>query len=148
MAADVSISGGCGPHHDLGHRADSANCRIKPIRYFSFKTIKILDKDDRAKPLRGRPVFGTAVDCRQHDYDRRECEFQSHKFIKALIVCNINAEIGWIPVNYHRRERGQYRKIMHSAVVNTVTELVWRVSHEAVARYGSLLEGIRNVQIL
>jgi len=38
-------------------------------------------------------------------------------------------------VTYHRREGAQYRKIMHFGVVNTVTELVRRVSHEVVENW-------------
>ena len=51
----------------------------------------------------------------------------------AVIFRIVDADSGRILwVTYHRREGGQYRKIMHFGVVNTVTELVRRVSHEIV----------------
>jgi hypothetical protein len=51
----------------------------------------------------------------------------------AVIFRIIDPESGRVLwVTYHRREGAQYRKIMHFGVVNTVTELVRRVSHEVV----------------
>jgi len=51
----------------------------------------------------------------------------------AVIFRIIDPESGRVLwVTYHRREGGQYRKVMHFGVVNTVTELVRRVSHEVV----------------
>jgi hypothetical protein len=51
----------------------------------------------------------------------------------AIIFRILDADSGRILwVTYHRREGGQYRKVMHFGVVNTVTELVRRVSHEII----------------
>ncbi len=51
----------------------------------------------------------------------------------AIIFRIIDQESGRVLwVTYHRREGAQYRKIMHFGVVNTITELVRRVSHEVV----------------
>jgi hypothetical protein len=51
----------------------------------------------------------------------------------AVIFRTIDPDSGRILwLTYHRREGAQYRKIMHFGVVNTVTELVRRVSHEVV----------------
>jgi hypothetical protein len=51
----------------------------------------------------------------------------------AVIVRILDADSGRILwVTYHRRDGGQYRKVMHFGVVNTETELVRRVSHEII----------------
>jgi hypothetical protein len=51
----------------------------------------------------------------------------------AIIFRILDPETGRVLwVTYHRREGAQYRKIMHFGVVNTITELVRRISHEVV----------------